>query len=308
MPTAGARHRCEMQGGHAHGRGGDARGAAGGMPAGTGPGQEPAAARAPEAILRRVTAAILTIGNELVSGDVPNTNAAWLAQRLEQLGVRVVLSASVPDTLDLIVDFVRRERSRRPTDRDRWARGTPDDITRESLAAAFDVPQRVLPELAADLRGAVPGRTRVRRTLGGAAAGRRAARESARRRTRASGSRTSGCCPGCRARWRRCSSATPRSSAAASADRRLAAVLSHRRGDDRLGPRHRHRALARCQRRLVPQLRAARAPRRGRAQIGRRRRAQSGQRLARRRGRAPDLTANVAGRCPSPSPRPTSPT
>ncbi len=128
------------------------------MPAGTGPGQEPAAARAPEAILRRVNAAILTIGNELVSGDVPNTNAAWLAQRLEQLGVRVVLSASVPDTLDLIVDFVRRERSR--VDQliaTGGLGGTPDDITRESLAAAFDVPQRVLPELAADLRGRFQG-------------------------------------------------------------------------------------------------------------------------------------------------------
>jgi len=42
-------------------------------------------------------AAILTIGNEVVSGDVTNTNAAWLAQRLESLGVRVVIAAAVPD-------------------------------------------------------------------------------------------------------------------------------------------------------------------------------------------------------------------
>ena len=43
------------------------------------------------------TAAILTIGNEVVSGDIPNTNATWLAQRLETLGVHVALSAAVPD-------------------------------------------------------------------------------------------------------------------------------------------------------------------------------------------------------------------
>jgi molybdenum cofactor synthesis domain-containing protein len=105
-----------------------------------------------------VTAAILTIGNELVSGDVPNTNAAWLARRLEQLGVKVVLSASVPDTLDAIVDFVRRERPR--VDQllvTGGLGGTPDDITRESLAAAFGVTQRVLPELAADLRARFQG-------------------------------------------------------------------------------------------------------------------------------------------------------
>ena len=34
-------------------------------------------------------AAILTIGNEIVSGDIENTNASWLARRLEGLGVAV---------------------------------------------------------------------------------------------------------------------------------------------------------------------------------------------------------------------------
>ena len=37
------------------------------------------------------SAAILTIGNEVVSGDIANTNATWLAQRLETLGVRVAV-------------------------------------------------------------------------------------------------------------------------------------------------------------------------------------------------------------------------
>ena len=38
-----------------------------------------------------------TIGNEVVSGDIANTNATWLAQRLEALGVHVMVSAAVPD-------------------------------------------------------------------------------------------------------------------------------------------------------------------------------------------------------------------
>src|SRR5690349_823188 len=49
-----------------------------------------------------VRAALLTIGNEVVSGDVVNTNASWLSQRLESLGVRVVLAAAVPDEVDAI--------------------------------------------------------------------------------------------------------------------------------------------------------------------------------------------------------------
>jgi molybdenum cofactor synthesis domain-containing protein len=104
-----------------------------------------------------VSAAILTIGNELVSGDVPNSNATWLARRLEGLGVRVVLTAAVPDDLDRIVTFIRREAPL--VDHlivTGGLGGTPDDITREAIAAAFGVEQHVIPELEAELRERFP--------------------------------------------------------------------------------------------------------------------------------------------------------
>src|SRR5262245_7045189 len=104
-----------------------------------------------------VRGAILTIGNEVVCGDVHDTNAVWLARRLESLGVRVVLTASVPDEIDAIAGFVRRERDR--VDQlvvTGGLGGTPDDVTREALAAAFEVKQAEVPELAADLRRRYP--------------------------------------------------------------------------------------------------------------------------------------------------------
>ncbi|HEY7420940.1 MAG TPA: molybdopterin-binding protein [Gaiellaceae bacterium] len=100
-----------------------------------------------------MSASILTIGNELVSGDVPNTNASWLARRLAPLGVDVHLMAALPDEIDTIAEFVRAEAPRVDfllvTG---GLGGTPDDLTREALAAAFRVPQEEVPELAADLR------------------------------------------------------------------------------------------------------------------------------------------------------------
>ncbi|HZP72463.1 MAG TPA: molybdopterin-binding protein [Gaiellaceae bacterium] len=103
-------------------------------------------------------AAILTIGNELVSGDVENSNAAWLARRLQAGGVRVVLTAAVPDDLERVVAFVRREAAN--VDHllvTGGLGGTPDDITREAIAAAFEVQQEVVPELADDLRARFHG-------------------------------------------------------------------------------------------------------------------------------------------------------
>ena len=88
------------------------------------------------------TASILTIGNELVSGDVPNSNAGWLARRLAPLGVAVRMTAALTDEIDAVAEFVRAEAPRVDfllvTG---GLGGTPDDLTREALAFAFDAPR-----------------------------------------------------------------------------------------------------------------------------------------------------------------------
>src|SRR5256714_8734896 len=56
---------------------------------------------------RMAAATILTIGDELVSGDVANTNATWLARRLERLGVAGDLMAAPPDEIDASPEVVR---------------------------------------------------------------------------------------------------------------------------------------------------------------------------------------------------------
>jgi molybdenum cofactor synthesis domain-containing protein len=109
-------------------------------------------------VTTQASASILTIGNEIVSGDVPNTNAAWLAKRLASLGVGVRMAAALPDEIEAVVEYVRGEAPRVDfllvTG---GLGGTPDDLTREAIAAAFDVPQEEVPELAADLRGRFTG-------------------------------------------------------------------------------------------------------------------------------------------------------
>ena len=99
------------------------------------------------------TASILTIGNELVSGDVSNTNGLWIAKRLAPLGVGVRTIVALPDEIETVAEFVRAESPRVDfllvTG---GLGGTPDDLTREAIAHAFGVPQEEAPELAAALR------------------------------------------------------------------------------------------------------------------------------------------------------------
>ena len=66
----------------------------------------------------------------------------------------VRLIAAVPDEIDAIAEWVRREAPLVDVVLVTGGLGgTPDDITREALAHAFSVQQEEIPELAADLRG-----------------------------------------------------------------------------------------------------------------------------------------------------------
>jgi molybdenum cofactor synthesis domain-containing protein len=99
------------------------------------------------------TAVVLTVGNEIVSGDVENTNASWLARRLATLGIQVKLIAVVRDDVDEIAAFLRVESPRAElVFVTGGLGGTPDDITREGVAAAFGLPCEEVAAVAGVLR------------------------------------------------------------------------------------------------------------------------------------------------------------
>jgi nicotinamide-nucleotide amidase len=100
----------------------------------------------------------VTIGNELVSGDTVNTNGSWLAGRLEELGFDVLMIAALPDEQDRVAAFVRAQSEEVDVVLVTGGLGgTPDDITREAIAAAFAVPQEEHVEVAERLRARFSG-------------------------------------------------------------------------------------------------------------------------------------------------------
>jgi molybdenum cofactor synthesis domain-containing protein len=98
------------------------------------------------------TAAILTIGNEIVSGDIENTNGSWLARRCCELGLQVKLLIALRDDVDEVGEFIARRSLYAHVFVTGGLGGTPDDVTREAVAAALGVECVEIQDLAARLR------------------------------------------------------------------------------------------------------------------------------------------------------------
>ena len=62
----------------------------------------------PFASLRTMTGLLLTVGDEILLGQIVNTNAAWLGERLAEVGVDVLRSETVRDDVDAIVTAIDR--------------------------------------------------------------------------------------------------------------------------------------------------------------------------------------------------------
>ena len=102
---------------------------------------------------KEVTAAVVTVGEELLSGETTDTNAAWLGRKLASLGVPVVRRWVVGDDAEAIAaalgaalavaDFIIVTGGLGPT---------RDDLTRPAVADFLGLELRSDPEIVADLR------------------------------------------------------------------------------------------------------------------------------------------------------------
>jgi nicotinamide-nucleotide amidase len=82
-------------------------------------------------------AEILPIGDEIVSGQIVDTNSPWLSARLEELGVHVLYHTSVGDEIDPLADTFRLAVARSDIVIATGGLGpTADDLTRPALAKA----------------------------------------------------------------------------------------------------------------------------------------------------------------------------
>lgn len=93
-------------------------------------------------------AEILTIGTELLLGEIVDTNTADLARAFRSIGADLFRTTTVGDNVERIAEAVRESMARSDVLLTTGGLGpTVDDPTREGIALALDVPLEFKPEL-----------------------------------------------------------------------------------------------------------------------------------------------------------------
>jgi len=99
------------------------------------------------------TAAVIIIGNEILSGRTRENNLSFIGQRLDSLGIALLEARIIPDDEQLIADTVNDLRARFGYVFTTGGIGpTHDDITSASIARAFNVRLTQHPDALAALK------------------------------------------------------------------------------------------------------------------------------------------------------------
>jgi len=109
----------------------------------------------------RQGAELLCVGTELLLGNILNSNARWLAERLAALGVPHYRQEVVGDNRERVIAAVRGASQRARVLITSGGLGpTPDDLTTEAIAAAFETPLEERPEVWELIQARLAGRGR----------------------------------------------------------------------------------------------------------------------------------------------------
>jgi molybdenum cofactor synthesis domain-containing protein len=110
--------------------------------------------------MHEMAAGIVVIGNEILSGKTVDSNSAFLARELRQLGVTLKRIVVIPDEIDIIAETVRTFHQQYDVVFTSGGVGpTHDDITIEGVARALGRQVILHPVLEAKIREYLIGRT-----------------------------------------------------------------------------------------------------------------------------------------------------
>ncbi|UPT66848.1 MAG: competence/damage-inducible protein A [Sphingobacteriales bacterium JAD_PAG50586_3] len=103
--------------------------------------------------MQTVLAEIITIGDELLIGQVIDTNSAWMGEQLNSIGIRVKQISSVSDSKEHILAALDEAKSRADIILITGGLGpTKDDITKHTLCEYFNTTLVTHPDIEEHIR------------------------------------------------------------------------------------------------------------------------------------------------------------
>lgn len=100
-----------------------------------------------------VHAEIITIGDEILYGQIIDTNSQWMSEALDEIGVRTIRKTTVGDNEKAIIAAFQEAFTRVDLVLITGGLGpTHDDITKKALADYFDCPISINPQALAEIR------------------------------------------------------------------------------------------------------------------------------------------------------------
>ncbi|MBC7921479.1 MAG: competence/damage-inducible protein A, partial [Ferruginibacter sp.] len=89
--------------------------------------------------MKNVLAEVITVGDEILYGQITDTNTQWISAELDKIGIRTVRKSSVGDQEESITQILREAETRADVILITGGLGpTKDDITKTTLAKYFN--------------------------------------------------------------------------------------------------------------------------------------------------------------------------
>lgn len=103
---------------------------------------------------KSVTAEIISIGDELLYGQIQDTNSRWISEELDKIGIRVIRRTTVGDDKTTLLEAFGAASKKADIILMTGGLGpTKDDLTKQTLASFFDSELVLVPQALEDLSG-----------------------------------------------------------------------------------------------------------------------------------------------------------
>jgi nicotinamide-nucleotide amidase len=103
--------------------------------------------------MKHIYAEVITIGDEILYGQITDTNSQWISAELDKIGIKTIRKTSIGDQKEAILDILKESQERADILIFTGGLGpTKDDITKKTIAEFFNDTLEINPDALGNVR------------------------------------------------------------------------------------------------------------------------------------------------------------